>query len=78
MRLASLKEFRELVYTPDSAPAMSTLRGRIDRGLIPGGRMDCGRYMVDLDEFERVEKVTAQLEDKRERLAKNPVLEGLI
>lgn len=51
MRLASLKEFRKLVYTPDSAPAMSTLRGRIDAGKIPGGGIEGRTYGVDMQQF---------------------------
>ena len=78
MRLASLKEFRALIYTPDSAPATSTLRARIDAGLIPGGRKDGGRYYVDLDAFDRTTNLMQQLEEKRDRLMKNPVLAGLV
>jgi hypothetical protein len=75
MRLAKLTEFRRLVYTMDSAPALRTLRARIHQ--IPGGTVQCGRYFVDLDEFDRVANLRAQLRDSQSRLAKHPLLEGL-
>lgn len=78
MRRASLKEFRELVYTPRSAPAMSTLRARIDAGKIPGGGIEGGRYYVDLDVFDNATNLSADLEAQRQQLMKSPVLQGLI
>lgn len=78
MRRASLKEFRELVYTPRSAPAMATLRARIDAGKIPGGGIEAGRYYVDLDAFDRATNLSNDLEARRQALMKSPVLEGLI
>lgn len=78
MRLAGLKEFRELVYTPRSAPAMSTLRARIDAGLIPGGCVIGRRRYVDLDVFDRATNLSADLHAQRQRLMKSPVLQGLI
>lgn len=78
MRLASLKEFRALIYTPRSAPAMSTLRARIEAGKIPGGRIEAGRYYVDLDVFDRATNLSNELEAQRQRLMKSPVLQGLI
>ena len=65
MRLAKLSEFRRLVYTPDSAPAESTLRRRIDRGLIPGGTIQEGHYYVDLDEYDRAKNLRASLADRK-------------
>lgn len=76
MRLASLKEFRSLVYSPDSAPTIDTLRARLDK--IPGGRRDGKRCYVDLDEYDRATNLSAQVMAKRDRLAKNPALKGLL
>lgn len=78
MRLAKLTEFRRLVYTPDSAPSVETLRRRIDRCQIPGGRKEGSRYWVDLDVFDSVTHFRAGLETKRRQLAAHPALEGLI
>jgi hypothetical protein len=76
MRLAKLSEFRRLVFTSGSAPALKTLRARIRD--IPGGTIQCGRYYVDLDVFDRANNLRAQIADSQCRLAKNPLLEGLI
>ena len=76
MRLASLSEFRRIVYTPDSAPSLATLRARV--GSIPGGQRQGKRYYVDLDEFDRVHSVRSTLEDRRAKLETDPLLKGLI
>ena len=76
MRLAKLSEFRRLVYTPQSAPHIDTLRARI--GEIPGGRVELGRYYVDLDEYDRVTSLRQSIDHARAALAKDPLLEGLI
>ena len=76
MRLASLAEFRRMVYTNDSAPSLATLRARV--GSIPGGQRQGKRYYVDLDEFDRVYNVRATLEDNRAKLEADPLLDGLI
>jgi hypothetical protein len=76
MRLANLSEFRKLVYTPDSAPCLNTLRSRIKK--IPGGTVLDGRYYVDLDEFDRVKGLRTAIADRQKTLAKNSLLEGLI
>lgn len=78
MRLANLKEFRSLIYTPDSAPSVSTLRGKIIAGKIPGGRVVDGRYYVDLDEFDRENHLVGDLLARRKALMESPELEGLI
>lgn len=78
MRLAKLVEFRRLIYTPDSAPAESTLRRRIDRNLIPGGVVREGHYYVDLDEFDRATNLRANLAAQQAELAAHPLLEGLV
>lgn len=76
MRLAKLSEFRRLVYTADSAPTLNTLRTRIRD--IPGGTVRCGRYYVDLDEYDRAYGLRPQIAASQSRLAKNPLLEDLI
>lgn len=78
MRLAKLTEFRNLFYTPHSAPAMSTLRAQIDREEIPGGCKRGRRYYVDLDEFDRVNGLHDGLMEGQEEAAKDPLLAGLI
>ncbi len=76
MRLATLAEYRRLAYVEGSAPTMVTLRRRIND--IPGGRIELGRYMVDLDANDKANRVKDDIEDTRERLKKDPLLEGLI
>lgn len=78
MRLAKLTEFKSLVYTPGSAPAETTLRRRIDRGLIPGGKLQEGHYYVDLDEYDRATNMRANLVAQQAELAKHPLLQGLV
>ncbi|HEX5461867.1 MAG TPA: hypothetical protein VFX20_18025 [Steroidobacteraceae bacterium] len=78
MRLAKLSEFRRLIYTPESAPSDSTLRRRIDKGLIPGGTTQQGHYYVDLDDYDRATKLRARLTAQQAELAKNPLLAGLL
>jgi hypothetical protein len=76
MRLAKLTEFRKLVYSPNSAPCLNSLRSRISR--IPGGTILDGRYYVDLDEFDRANGLRSGIADQQQTLAKNSLLEGLI
>lgn len=79
MRLANLKEYRSLVYSPDSAPTLATLRRNIRK--IPGGRVIDGppkRYYVDLDVLDKETRLSAQIEDRLTQLRKSPELEGLL
>lgn len=76
MRLANLKEYRRLVYSPDSAPTLATLRRNIRK--IPGGCVREGRYYVDLDVLDKETHLSAQIEDRLSQLRQDPVLEGLI
>ena len=78
MRLARLSEFRRIHYTPGSAPTPATLRAWIDKGRLPGGVVQNGRYYVDLDEFERATQARRGLADAQAQLEKNPLLEGLV
>jgi hypothetical protein len=75
MRLGKLTEFRSLVFTPDSAPTLATLRARIDE--IPGGTIQLGRYFVDLDEYDRATKLRASIDARQRELAAAPELQGL-
>lgn len=76
MRLATLAEYRKMVYAEGSAPTLVTLRRRIKT--IPGGRVESGRYYVDLDVNDKVNHVRSEIEETRERLKNDPLLEGLI
>ena len=76
MRLATLAEYRRLVYAEGSAPSIDTLRRRIKES--PGGRKEFGRYFVDLDMIERVNTVRSEIAESRERFRNDPLLKGLI
>jgi hypothetical protein len=76
MKLATLDEYRKLIYAPGSAPSLSTLRRRIFN--IPGGVKDLGRYYVDLDASDKVRQLSSDLDVYREQAKKNPNLAGLI
>lgn len=78
MRLASIQEYRRLFFTPDSQPSLNALRSQIREKKIPGGRILNGRYYVDLDEFDRVNNLHAQVQASLDRLKKSPALEGLL
>jgi hypothetical protein len=76
MKLATLEEYRKLVYAEGSAPSISTLRRRI--GEIQGGMKDLGRYWVDLHKNEKAGQIQSELQDYRSKAKKNPNLAGLI
>ena len=76
MRLASLDVYRKLIYAPGSEPSLTTLRRRIRN--IPGGRIEMGRYYVDLDANDKVNQLSNDVEERRERLKRDPLLDGLI
>lgn len=78
MRLATLKAFRSLVYAPGSAPSARTLRKRIDAGHISGGRIEAGRYYVDLDEYDRHTSLRAGVAARLAELEKSPRLKDLL
>lgn len=78
MRLANLAEFRALYFTPSSAPTMETLRSRIRADKIPGGKKRGNRYYVDLDEFERAEKIRDTARAEQRELEQEPLLQGLV
>jgi hypothetical protein len=76
MRLASLDVYRKLVYAPGSEPSLTTLRRKIRN--IPGGRIDLGRYYVDLDANDKVNQLLNDAVERREQLKRDPLLDGLI
>lgn len=76
MRLATIQEYRRLYFTPDSAPALSTLRANFDK--IRGARKIGKRYYVDLDEVEADTRMSSNLEDRKEALSHDPDLAGLV
>lgn len=76
MRLMSLRAFRAMVYCPDSAPSLRTLRERIDD--IPGGCVQLGRYYVDMDVYDAQGHLRRQTEQAIAALRQDPVLEGLL
>jgi hypothetical protein len=76
MRLATLAEYRRLTYAEGSAPALKTLRRRIKE--IPGGRIELGRYYVDLDAFDRPNALQATNSERIEQLRKDPRLAKLL
>ena len=78
MRLAKLTEFRRMVFTPESAPSVRTLRVQIDQDKIPGGMMQGGRYYVDLDAYDLATNMRAGLLARQRELTSNPLLEGLL
>jgi hypothetical protein len=76
MRLATLAEYARLVYAPGSAPTLKTLRLRIKD--IPGGRVELGRYYVDLDANDRVNEIAKANNARIAELRKDPRLKGLV
>jgi hypothetical protein len=77
MRLAKLKEFRAMVFSPRSAPTLATLRAQIRAGTLPGV-IHGGLYYVDLDEWDRLTNMGARLRAEHQQLAANPLLKGLL
>lgn len=76
MRLVTLKAYRSLIYAPGSEPSLVTLRTNLDK--IPGGCRVRGRCYIDLDVHDRITKARCELEERRQRLLKSPVLRGLL
>lgn len=69
MRLATLAEYRKMVYVDGSAPTMRTLRKHIRE--IPGGRVEFGKYYVDLDAANGLPRAIPKPRP-------NPLLKGLL
>ena len=76
MRLATLAEYRRLVYVKGSEPTLKLLRRRINE--IPGGRVELGRYYVDMDANDEVNKVDKAVHAKADRFRNDPRLRGMI
>jgi hypothetical protein len=76
MRLIKLSKFRALICAPGGGPTVRTLRKQIHQ--IPGGRVELGRYWVDLDEYDRVHDLRGQLARREKELAEDPRVAGLL
>ena len=59
MKLASLREYGELCYTPESCPTMTTLRRKANAGEIPHAVRQGSRWYVDLDKLKDEENTAA-------------------
>lgn len=71
-----LSQYRLLVYAAGSAPALGTLRSRIEE--IPGGTILHGHYYVDMDKLERATSLLADARARERELAEDPLLAGLV
>jgi hypothetical protein len=76
MKLVSLAEYRRLVYADGSGPNLKTLRRRIKD--IPGGRIELGRYFVDIDANDEVNAIAKANNSRIRELRADPKLKGLI
>jgi hypothetical protein len=76
MRLATLAEYARLVYAEGSAPTLKTLRLRIRD--IPGGRVELGRYYVDLDANDEANHLIKGAQSKLDRVKSDPRFKGMI
>lgn len=76
MRLMKLSQYRLLVYAEGSAPALGTLRSRIED--IPGGTVLHGHYYVDMDKLERATDLRADAIARERQLAQDPLLADLV
>jgi hypothetical protein len=75
MRLATLAAYREMVYAEGSAPTLVTLRKRIKE--IPGGRIELGRYYVDLDVNDRANNLSSGIQSRLDELLNDPLLKAM-
>ena len=76
MRLATLAEYRRMAYVEGSAPNLRTLQRRIKE--IPGGRVELGRYYVDMDENERQRGIKNPTATRIAELRASPLLKNLL
>jgi hypothetical protein len=75
MRLATLAEYRRLVYAEGCAPTLKTLRLRIKD--IPGGRVELGRYFVDLDVNDRVNHIARAAQSRLDEIMNDPLIKAM-
>jgi hypothetical protein len=75
MRLATLAEYRRLVYIEGSAPTLSTLRNRIKD--IPGGRVELGRYYVDLDVNQQAQRIASAAQNRLDEIMNDPLIKAM-
>jgi hypothetical protein len=76
VRLIKLVEFRRVVYSPESAPSMNTLRKKFDH--IPGATILHGQRYIDMDEFDRVHGLRAKVATRIAEIESDPLLKGLV
>jgi hypothetical protein len=75
MRLATLAKYRRLVYAEGSEPTLQTLRRRINQ--IPGGRVELGRYFVDLDVNERAQSAARDAQLRLAEILNDPLIKAM-
>ena len=75
MRLATLAVYRQLVYAEGSAPALKTLRNRIKD--IPGGRIELGRYYVDLDVNRQAQRIASAAQNRLDEIMNDPLIKAM-
>jgi hypothetical protein len=75
MRLATLAVYRQLVYAEGSAPALKTLRHRIKD--IPGGRVELGRYYVDLDVNRQAQRIASAAQNRLDEIMNDPLIKAM-
>jgi hypothetical protein len=75
MKLVSLAEYRRLVYADGSGPNLKTLRRRIRD--IPGGRIELGRYFVDIDANERLRVVGHDAQVRLTEIMNDPLMKAM-
>lgn len=77
MRLATLAVYRDMVYVDGCAPTLVTLRKRVKSKAIPGGRIEAGRYYVDLDENDRVNNLAGSIQSRLDELLNDPLIKAM-
>ena len=77
MRLAKISEYRKTFFAPGSEPSITTIRAQAKDGRLPGV-LHGGLWYIDLDELDRIYRMTAKLDDVRKALLSSPELEGLL
>jgi hypothetical protein len=75
MKLATLSTYRRLVYAEGSGPTLKTLRLRIKD--IPGGRVELGRYFVDLDVNDRVNRIARAAQSRLDEIMNDPLIKAM-
>lgn len=64
-----------MVYAEGCAPTLKTLRLRIKD--IPGGRVELGRYFVDLDVNDRVNRIARAAQSRLDEIMNDPLIKAM-